>query len=676
MNHIHRQFNELRQDYTTYNADCYMHYLEECKVEDVLNAFECTFVEPFGGCDFTKGFIALNSFSLKELDYMKSTMENYIHRAERGNYKNYDHLEQIQECIDIVQNKLDLVEYRPEVELMLEALYFDAADFVVESKSKTDRPKVSLRQMFHKKVDDQMKIYHAKQLEKDVKRGYYSTNPLTSINLIVAITAVILTAWSTIPSAVLVTLITLPAVIIQKVVSDCTMTTNKIMAKQLRNALDREANKVEMGIRKGKGGQHAKEYLKNLKKARDVLDSSKLTQFESTSYEDDVMSFNEKMEMVDLAINENSIKFIFSNDETVEESIQWLDNIILLTNIKKHLTNQYVSEAKGIPVDPTVSRFNILVAEAFQASVNDLKTFKSKVTEQIKKCETEREINAVEAACKRIKTKLSRQNSTASFNLGSLLGKMKDNIPFKVEDKEEAKKIVDWLNSDSYTDAIESRRKAIKGKTRKQVQQEAYYDDLEEELDNFELEFYDDEYVFEGTKSDETRKKVNKNLNKIKKGAHKVKGKTKKAGQGAKAVVHQIKKAGDAIDDGLTNSVNKVKQSYRNDMRDEIIEDKTRIKLSRIIRKAITAPVGIVAAPAIKAISAITGKAINSPKEKERRLILRELEEELEIVEEKIEDSRGDSDKEKKYQLMRIRNQLKRDIERIRFNTTSHKKGL
>ena len=52
---------------------------------------------------------------------------------------------------------------------------------------------------------------------------------------------------------------------------------------------------------------------------------------------------------------------------------------------------------------------------------------------------------------------------------------------------------------------------------------------------------------------------------------------------------------------------------------------------------------------------------------KERTRILRELENELAIVEEKIEDSRGDENKQKKYELIRIRNKLRTDIERIKL---------
>ena len=52
---------------------------------------------------------------------------------------------------------------------------------------------------------------------------------------------------------------------------------------------------------------------------------------------------------------------------------------------------------------------------------------------------------------------------------------------------------------------------------------------------------------------------------------------------------------------------------------------------------------------------------------KERAKLLRELEDEIQICNEKIDDSRGDDNKQKKYELMRIRNQLTRTSEKIRL---------
>ena len=51
----------------------------------------------------------------------------------------------------------------------------------------------------------------------------------------------------------------------------------------------------------------------------------------------------------------------------------------------------------------------------------------------------------------------------------------------------------------------------------------------------------------------------------------------------------------------------------------------------------------------------------------ERKKILLDLERELEIIEEKIEDAKGDGNKQAKYALMRTRNDLKNAIQRIKY---------
>lgn len=183
--------------------------------------------------------------------------------------------------------------------------------------------------------------------------------------------------------------------------------------------------------------------------------------------------------------------------------------------------------------------------------------------------------------------------------------------------------------------------------------------------------------LLEGKNADEGRKKVNVAAHKVKTGLNKAKTNFKKGSQAAKAVGNHIDKAGKAIDNAATSAVNKAKNVYRNDIRGEIIEHKTTVKFGRIIRKGIT--LGSIAAvgPALAAIAAVTSLAMKKKvKEKERRKILSELQEELEIVNEKIEDSRGDEDKEKKYQLMRIRNKLQKDITRIQYGLKADDRGI
>ena len=72
---------------------------------------------------------------------------------------------------------------------------------------------------------------------------------------------------------------------------------------------------------------------------------------------------------------------------------------------------------------------------------------------------------------------------------------------------------------------------------------------------------------------------------------------------------------------------------------------------------------------AIVAIGILVGVAIDKKIDaKHRRRILNDLKAELEIVNEKIEDAKSENDRKAKYELMRIRNKLINDIERIEYN--------
>ena len=53
--------------------------------------------------------------------------------------------------------------------------------------------------------------------------------------------------------------------------------------------------------------------------------------------------------------------------------------------------------------------------------------------------------------------------------------------------------------------------------------------------------------------------------------------------------------------------------------------------------------------------------------DKERIKIINELESEIEIVDEKIQDARGDENKEAKYALMRTKNNLQNAVKKIKY---------
>jgi hypothetical protein len=115
-------------------------------------------------------------------------------------------------------------------------------------------------------------------------------------------------------------------------------------------------------------------------------------------------------------------------------------------------------------------------------------------------------------------------------------------------------------------------------------------------------------------------------------------------------------------DGGKKNEVKKIREDILNG----------RIKASTIIKTGFAyALVHLTFGPHIALISAaiwLVRKGL--VKNHQKQEMLAELKSELEILNEKIKDAESDNDKKKKYQYLRLRREVQRNIDRIRFNNT------
>ena len=656
MNSIKERFESLRENYTVANAINYVDFLDECSKSDVIDCFENAFVEPIKGAEFTKKFILLNSFSENELNMMKVSLESFLEKAESSFYENETHMQDVRECIEIINAKLESVEHISLVDLVLESFYLDDMDIACEGAQTSD---MTIKQIISKDVNDETKVKLANKLIEHLKADSIPLNTVKGVNTIISTTAIVIYYALTVPIAVVGLLLPVPIIMVRNLINNGAKSGNIAIYKRV---LDAEIKKVEAAQKSGKASTDVETYRQNLLQARQMLDETKKVTLESTLIDlDESETVHEKINLLDSAIRENFVRFALSEEETVEESIDWFNNIVKLSNVKELIVQELTE-----PVTEGFSnRYSI--ASKLQGSLGDAKKFKSIAKRGINSAESEKELKHIVNIIK---------SDALSAKHPILVGASPMAVSDALTNRKDSKEIGEWVKSDEFIKIVEDKRKKLQAV--KESFEDDEFDDLEDELEDIFDDFNEeDEFVEEGTKSDEKRKKVNVAANKIKTKAHKLKDKTKKAGQGTKAALHQVKKVGDALDDAATNTVNKAKNTYRNDIREEIIEDKTRIKLFRIIRKGIGVGVAAMVNPAVGAITALTTYALSKKvKEKERRRILNELNEELEIVNEKIEDARGDSDKEKKYQLMRIRNQLNRDIKRIQYRVKSDGKGV
>jgi len=131
---------------------------------------------------------------------------------------------------------------------------------------------------------------------------------------------------------------------------------------------------------------------------------------------------------------------------------------------------------------------------------------------------------------------------------------------------------------------------------------------------------------------------------------------------------NNIKKSVNHVVDAFNDTIDKYKKMEANERRNRIIEGGSQFTLIKIIKYGIAVGLVWAVSPALAAIGLLTSVALNTHVEiKARKRILNDLEDELKIVDAKIEDSRNDNQKEKKYQLMRIKSKLEKDISRIKY---------
>lgn len=135
-----------------------------------------------------------------------------------------------------------------------------------------------------------------------------------------------------------------------------------------------------------------------------------------------------------------------------------------------------------------------------------------------------------------------------------------------------------------------------------------------------------------------------------------------------------IKNTIDPMEKFIQKQYQTLKDKDANERRNIIMKGSALPKVLRWVKRSIGLAVGAGIGQIIPGAAIVTGivfigyvctdKYLDA---KERNKILKELEDEIQICNEKIDDSRGDDNKQNKYELMRIRNQLKRTSDKIRF---------
>lgn len=126
------------------------------------------------------------------------------------------------------------------------------------------------------------------------------------------------------------------------------------------------------------------------------------------------------------------------------------------------------------------------------------------------------------------------------------------------------------------------------------------------------------------------------------------------------------KKAAQHIDNLVSSTIEKIINSPYKDKREEIIKGQYHIKLHNLVKKAILHGGAFYINPVLGAIALMgtisRDKYIDA---RVRKQVIDELQEELKMIDEKIDDAKSDGNKQQKYQLMRMRSKVEKEIERI-----------
>ena len=139
-----------------------------------------------------------------------------------------------------------------------------------------------------------------------------------------------------------------------------------------------------------------------------------------------------------------------------------------------------------------------------------------------------------------------------------------------------------------------------------------------------------------------------------------------------------VKHAIDPMEKWIQDKYNKIKEADMNERKKIVMAgggaNATISKVWRWVKRGIGLIIGSVVGAYIPAAALITGITFIGYlctdaflDRKARASVLRDLEDEIMICNEKIDDSRGDDNKQKKYELMRIRNSLERQRDKIKY---------
>lgn len=157
---------------------------------------------------------------------------------------------------------------------------------------------------------------------------------------------------------------------------------------------------------------------------------------------------------------------------------------------------------------------------------------------------------------------------------------------------------------------------------------------------------------------------------------HKDSPKMNAAGKKIYKAFRTYKSAEEKVDSQLTKAAKSVGKMVIGDTRKEVIEGKKYTVLG-VLKRAM-GTVALFSTGKIKAIIALVVRHALRKKstESEKRKVIMELQTEIDMITEKIEDARGDNNREAKYAMMRTKKDLENALKRVQYGMEADTKTI
>ena len=724
---IKEAFETLKKDYSPLKVIEFMDIVKSKNLNEVLENAKFIFSEPTVGHKFISNVIKTCEIPTEKLVYLQEKMNHFYNNALKGGYNNKEHLESIKESL----NYLDqiLIDKDTEKYIANETIYEIYKQYLprqtLTGNSVSDELDIIV---FNIGESPSIVIPYAKGLEEIRCADDFLRNDPSAI--IIKNTSVVLNIPNNLKDEYknhIEKLINLPVKIAdmfheaenEKYCNNATIESVKaVMKVQLQRIdialgqgvgvvefLNQYAEKLKEAI--GKLCELSEKKLQVMKEGFDGLIASfaadgiyedlfpdELDEYDNLDEEDEDIGEEiedcedddeEEENKIDFRLMEQSfaiqfVKAFFNDNEEI--NLEAFNKMIDIANLYELVLEAAEKKKSLILHSLNLRRYNFTPGQwliyllltdpinfymtytAFAKDKNGSSFYKEvnkvyyEFKKECKKAKTKEEIGKKIAECDKLISKLESGKEKIAQKVGpDSMGRIKEgSIPYKFR--------MNAIN----TTLIKLKNLRIDLKKKLETVKESFEPDINISFDDIDA-MYDDK-IFEAEIIRKAAIAADKGTRKIIHGIRRKNLNRKRITAIAKRVPQRI----DRMTDTVINSLVKLDREER---RKRIIEGGYKLRLFKLIRKAAMTGALAFIHPAIAAVGLIASIARDRKLDKRVRMrIVDELEAELTIVNEKIEDAKAANDRQKKYQLMRLKNKLERDIVRIRYNIKDMEENL